>query len=116
MFQGKQKLILLPESYVLISDNELLKEKLQTKLKKDVFLVEKNSLNINYSQNLFKKMSCEFVFDNNHIDFKEIIQIIQSKENKNNTFKILPQTTDFLIGSDNSNDRGEVILISDFKN
>ena len=116
MFQGKQKTRLLPESYVLISDNELLKEKLQAELKKDVFLVEKEVLNMNYSQNLSKKTTLDFIFDNNYIDFKEIIQLMQLNKNNRHTFKILPQTTDFLIGSNSSNDRGEVILISDFKN
>jgi GT2 family glycosyltransferase len=116
MFQGKQKARIAPESYVLISDNVLLKEKLQTKLKKEVFLVEKDFLNMNYSQNLLKKMTLEFIFDNNYIDFKEIIQLMRLNKNKAHTFKILPQTTDFLIGSNSSNDRGEVILISDFKN
>ncbi|WP_395059574.1 glycosyltransferase family 2 protein [Flavobacterium sp.] len=116
MFQGKQKARIAPESYVLISDNEFLKEKLQTKLKKEVFLVEKDSLNIDYSQNLLKKTTYEFVFDNNYIDFKEIIQTMRLNKNKKITFKILPQTTDFLTGSNSSNDRGEVILISDFKN
>jgi GT2 family glycosyltransferase len=115
MFQGQQKARLLPESYVLISDNELLKEKLQTELKKEVFLVEKEVLNINYSQNLSKKSTFEFIFDNNFINFKDIIQIMQSNKGKNITYKILPQTADFLIGSNSSNDRGEVILISDFK-
>ncbi|WP_394757882.1 glycosyltransferase family 2 protein [Flavobacterium sp.] len=116
MFQGKQNARVAPESYVLISDNELVKVKLQTEFKKDVFLAKKGVLNMNYSQNLSKKMAFEFVFDNNYINFKEIIQTMQSKKNKNHTFKILPQTTDFLIGSNSSNDRGEVILISDFKN
>ncbi|SFA71853.1 Glycosyltransferase, GT2 family [Flavobacterium swingsii] len=115
MFQGQQKARLLPESYVLISDNELLKEKLQTELKKEVFLVEKEVLNINYSQNLSKKSTFEFIFDNNFINFKDIIQIMQSNKGKNITYKTLPQTADFLIGSNSSNDRGEVILISDFK-
>lgn len=116
MFQGKQKARLSPESYVLISDNELLKGKLQMELKKEVFLVEKDAININYSQNLSKKIASEFVFDNNYVNFKEIIQTMRLNKNKKITFKILPQTTDFLIGSNNSNDRGEVILISDFKN
>ncbi|UPF09352.1 glycosyltransferase family 2 protein, partial [Flavobacterium psychrophilum] len=45
-----------------------------------------------------------------------IMQLMQLKEYKKHTFKILPQTTDYLIGSNSSNDRGGVILMSDFKN
>ncbi|UPF07995.1 glycosyltransferase family 2 protein, partial [Flavobacterium psychrophilum] len=55
MFQGKQKARIAPKSYVLISDNKLIKVKLQTELKKDVFLVGKDIFNINYSQNFTNK-------------------------------------------------------------
>ncbi|ELY2018666.1 glycosyltransferase family 2 protein, partial [Flavobacterium psychrophilum] len=116
MFQGKQKARIAPKSYVLISDNKLIKVKLQTELKKDVFLVGKDIFNINYSQNFTNKQPLEFIFDNNYINFKDIMQLMQLKEYKKHTFKILPQTTDYLIGSNSSNDRGGVILMSDFKN
>ena len=46
---------------------------------------------------------------------QEIIKKIQLNKNKKITFKILPQTTDFLIGSNSSNDRGEVIPIPNLK-
>ncbi|GAW90672.1 glycosyl transferase, group 2 family protein [Flavobacterium psychrophilum] len=69
MFQGKQKARIAPKSYVLISDNKLIKVKLQTELKKDVFLVGKDIFNINYSQNFTNKQPLEFIFDNNYINF-----------------------------------------------
>jgi GT2 family glycosyltransferase len=116
MFQGKQKALQLPENYILISDNEILKEKLELQLKTKVILQKNTAEKINYSQFSIKKNSFEIIFDNNYIDFQEIIKKIQLNKNKKITFKILPQTTDFLIGSNSSNDRGEVILLSDFKN
>ena len=115
MFQGKQKALQLPENYILISDNEILKEKLELQLKTKVILQKNTIEKINYSQFLIKKSSFEIIFDNNYIYFKEIIKKMQLNKNKKNTFKILPQTTDFLIGSNSSNDRGEVISIPNLK-
>lgn len=115
MFQGKQKALQLPENYILISDNEILKEKLELQLKTKVILQKNTIEKINYSQFLIKKSSIEIIFDNNYIDFKEIIKKTQLNKNKKITFKILPQTTDFLIGSNSSNDRGEVIPIPNLK-
>ena len=60
-------------------------------------------------------INSEIIFDNNYIDFKTIIHILESNKNKKITFKILPQASDFIIGSNSSNDRGEVILVSDLK-
>lgn len=115
MFQGKQKALQLPENYILISDNEILKEKLELQLKTKVILQKNTAEKINYSQFSIKKSSIEIIFDNNYIDFQEIIKKIQLNKNKKITFKILPQTTDFLIGSNSSNDRGEVIPIPNLK-
>ena len=115
MFQGKQKHRLLPQTYILISDNEHLREKLESQLKTSVIL-QKNDILINYSQFLIKNDSTEIIFDSNFINIKAIIETMQSNKNRKCTFKILPQNTDFLIGSNNSNDRGEVIRIPYFKN
>ena len=115
MFQGKQNHRLLPERYILISDNEPLREKLESQLKTSVIL-QKNDILINYSQFLIKNNSTEIIFDSNFINIKAIIETMQSNKNRKCTFKILPQNTDFLIGSNNSNDRGEVIRIPYFKN
>ncbi|MEO8234470.1 MAG: glycosyltransferase family 2 protein [Flavobacterium sp.] len=114
-FQGKQKERVAPENYVLISDNKRLREKLEIQLKAEVVLQKNNANKINYSQFLVQKNRIEIIFDNNYVNFKEIIQTIQINKNKNTTYKILPQNADFLIGSNSSNDRGEVILILDLK-
>jgi uncharacterized protein YaaQ len=102
--QGIQKPKALPENYILVSDNEVLKEKLEKQFKKTVKLQST-------TQSFSKNLNTEVIFDNNFIDFKSIIQSMEDNCKSNLTFKILPQTSDFVIGSDSCYDRGEVIII-----
>ena len=61
------------------------------------------------TQSFSSNKATEIIFDNNFINFKSIIATFESQKNKNITFKIIPQNADFMIGSNNSLDRGEVI-------
>ena len=51
----------------------------------------------------------EIILDNESISFKECIAVLESGVNKGLTFKIIPKNANFLIGSNNSNERGEII-------
>ena len=104
MFQGKPKQKNKPDNYILISNNQKLQDKLEKQFKKRVKL---EPLSQSFSQN----KTLEVIFDNNFIDFKTIIHILETNKNKKITFKILPQFSDFIIGSNSSNDRGEVIQV-----
>ena len=53
----------------------------------------------------------EIILDNEFISFKESIEVLESLKNKGFTFKIIPKNANFLIGSNNSNGRGEIIKI-----
>ena len=106
-FQGKPKLKSRPEKYILVSEDEALREKLENKWRT---LVERQRITKSFANNI----KTEIIFDQNHLDFKTIIQASETNKNKNFTFKILPESSDFLIGSNSSFDRGEVIQISDF--
>lgn len=56
----------------------------------------------------------EYVLDNNYLSFKSIIEIISSRPKYGlSTFKILPKNSNFIIGSDSSKTRGEVIPFND---
>ena len=72
-------------------------------------LFKKPIIRLDLTQSISEISNCEMILDNNYLDFKTIINILQSKKTDNITFKILPKQSDLLIGSNNSNDRGEVL-------
>ncbi len=52
----------------------------------------------------------EIIFDNNCTSYRKIISNISSLKNQGITFKIHPKNTNFIIGSNNSESRGEVFV------
>jgi GT2 family glycosyltransferase len=106
-FQGKPKPKSSPEKYILVSEDEVLRDKLENKWGT---LVERQRIAKTFAENA----NTEIIFDQNQLDFKTIIQAFETNKNKNFTFKIIPESSDFVIGSNSSFDRGEVKEISDF--
>ena len=104
MFQGKPKPKLSPEKYILVSENEVLREKLENKWQT---VVERQDITKSFAKNA----KTEIIFDQNFINFKSIIQSFETNKNKGLTFKIIPESSDYVIGSNSSFDRGEVINI-----
>ena len=104
LFQGKPKPKSNPEKYILVSNDENLREKLENQFRKSV---KRHDI----SPSLSKSIRTEIIFDQNYLKFKSIIQAFEANKNKNITFKILPKSADFLIGSNSSFDRGEVVRI-----
>ena len=102
MFQGKSHPKKAPEKYVFVSENKTLKQRLETKLQKNVQLANLSSTIVQPS---------EIIFDANCVSFKDIISFIEQHKNNSHTFKILPPNSNFIIGSNSSNDRGEVIVL-----
>ncbi|MBC7606535.1 MAG: glycosyltransferase family 2 protein [Burkholderiales bacterium] len=99
------------EKYLLISLEENLRIKVENLLGKKVQRLDaatKNSIN---SLTEGSKQHVEMIFDNNHLSFKFIIESMEALKNLGLTFKILPQNASFTIGSNNSNDKGEVVQI-----
>ena len=54
----------------------------------------------------------EIIFDNESTSFKKILFYISELKNKGIQFKIKPKNTDFLIGSNNSIDKGIVVKLN----
>jgi GT2 family glycosyltransferase len=113
MFQGKSKPRSTPESYILVSDNDNIKEKLQEVLKKNIQITTLENQKAVFSQTFSKHKPTEVILDNNYLTFKNGIQILETYKSKNLTFKILPSVSSFIIGSNSSNDRGEVIQFNE---
>ena len=106
-FQGKPKPKLEPEMYILVSDNEILAQKIEKQLNRKVQLQKKE-------QSFSKSSKTEIIFDQNYLNFKDIIQTLEANKNKDYTFKILPKSSGFMIGSNSSFDRGEIVQITYF--
>ncbi|MFV5695627.1 glycosyltransferase family 2 protein [Flavobacterium sp. LB3P122] len=115
MFQGKSTLKRTPKSYLLYSANQKLADKLRLVLQKKVSFHDLKTEKMVISSSLRSGYGTEIILDNEFVSFKESIAILESSINKSRslgiTFKIIPKQANFLIGSNNSNERGEVIKI-----
>jgi len=109
VFKGKAKPKAKPNLYILVSDNEALKEKLAFKLQKSIERIPLENGKIVISQTISKAKNTEVILDTNHIGFKQAITFLEENKNNSFTFKLLPVESNFIIGSNSSNDRGEVI-------
>ncbi|MEZ4778767.1 MAG: glycosyltransferase family 2 protein [Flavobacteriaceae bacterium] len=49
------------------------------------------------------------VFDTNYISYKYIFQLMEKQKNRGNTFRIKPPKSSFIIGSDQSDQKGSVL-------
>ncbi|KAF2509251.1 glycosyltransferase family 2 protein [Flavobacterium zhairuonense] len=111
MFQGKPKRKPKPEKYIFYSSNSILSEKLPSILKNKVqFLDFKKEKMVN-SSHVFKGKRVEIILDNQYVSFKKCIKIIETLKDKEVTFKIFPKKTNFIIGSNSRNDRGQIVKI-----
>jgi GT2 family glycosyltransferase len=108
MFRGKPKPKSNPENYILVSNphasGEILREKLENQLVKSVILLD-------VLPPFSESTATEIIFDQNYLDFKTIINVLEENKNKGFTFKIIPKSSHFMLGSNSSFDRGEVIKI-----
>jgi hypothetical protein len=110
-FQGKPKIQKEPRHFLLYSSNEKVAEELQLILgKKVIFQPFEGEKMVNSC--LFKtKEKTEIIMDNTYVSFKNCIAILESSKNQGFTFKIIPKSSNFLIGSNNNNERGTIIEI-----
>lgn len=111
MFQGKIKPKPAPESFIFYSENKILSEKLPSILKNKVLFLDLKKEKMVNSWQVFKGKRGEIILDNQYVSFKKCIKIIETLKDKNITFKIFPKNTNFIIGSNSRNDRGQIIKI-----
>jgi hypothetical protein len=108
--QGNSKPIEV-EDYILISENENLKNKLEKQLNKKLIWETKLDSNTLFSHRNKSIKQTEILIDNNSFSYKSIISFLETHKNQGFTFKIVPKNALFMIGSNNSNDRGIVVKI-----
>jgi GT2 family glycosyltransferase len=110
-FQGRVKTKNVPENYLLASASETLAKIIACLVQKKVdFLDLKTEKEVNLSSNSIKK-GLQIILDNEFISFKECVNIHEKHRNKGITFRIIPKNANFIIGSDSSSDRGEIVKI-----
>ena len=100
-----------PDEYLLFSEGEELKKTVENLLGNKVNLLDSTTKNTINSLTIDLKKNTEIIFDNNSLTFKSIIASMEEFRNPKCTFKILPKFSNFIIGSNNSNDRGKIIKI-----
>jgi len=89
------------DKYVVFS-----RENIELKLsKKSTYLSDFNQFENHSDKNL------EIIFDTTTFSFAEIITFMQLNKSKNLSFKNYISSSNYLIGSNNSNDRGQIILL-----
>jgi GT2 family glycosyltransferase len=108
--QGNSKPIEV-EDYILISEDENLSNKLEKQLNKKLIWETKLDSNTLFSHRNKSKKQIEILIDNNSFSYKSIISFLETHKNQGFTFKIIPKNALFMIGSNNSNDRGIVVKI-----
>ena len=115
MFQGYSRIKIPPKQYLLCSANKELADKLALIFQKKVSFHDLKTEKMVISSLFNFSSKTEIILDNEFLSFKEIISILEILKNKPRsmgiTFKIVPKNTNFLIGSNSNNDRGEIIQI-----
>ena len=99
--KGPKSVKSTPETYVVLSDKN--KEEFKTFLKGNVIV-----------QTDLKEISdaSEVIFDADYVSYKDIIKHMMNPEiNSKATFKIHPKNANFILGSNDSKNRGEVIKL-----
>ncbi|HJY13410.1 MAG TPA: hypothetical protein VJ304_11525, partial [Flavobacterium sp.] len=110
-FQGKPKEKPVPETYIFYSSNQILSEKLPSILKNKVLFFDFKKEKMVNSCLILGGRKTEIILDNQYVSFKKCIKIIETLKDKQITFKIFPKNSNFIIGSDSRNDRGQIIKI-----
>lgn len=92
------------EEYVLLSNNQELQQKLKNKLNAQVTLCSVEAIQSNQ-----KSFRC-IIFDAEYMSYKEIIQQMSSLKDEKTYFRFVPRKANFMLGSDRSDTKGEVLF------
>lgn len=95
----------IPSKYYLISNNpSVIKEVRNQGLNLHVFS------SLNSIEPTKPNERIEFLVDSENISYTDYINLLIQNKNSNKTFKIRPQNSNYFIGSNDKNDKGEILL------
>lgn len=104
-----------PEEYILVSNNIDLQNRIAALVGTDVTMFK----DINeFDSEFSSKKECQIIFDGAQISYAKIITIMMILSDEKRTFRIhykIKDEVEFLIGSDSSNDRGQVTIFGGVK-
>jgi len=101
-FQGTKFEKIKPDAYCLVSDRDN-KEELLHQLER--------KFGTKFNDVVDESVKTEFVIDLSSVSCKKAIAFMENNKGKNHTFKLISSNAQFIIGSNNSNDRGEVLIL-----
>ncbi|AWI25912.1 glycosyltransferase family 2 protein [Flavobacterium pallidum] len=107
-FQGKPKAKIKPNLFILVSENQSLKAKIENALVATIQMQQA----VPSPKTFSGKEHVQVIFDNNFLDFQTILDAFVTLKNGRTTFRIIPQDADYMIGSDSNVDRGTVIHVA----
>lgn len=96
-----------PEKYVILSKE--IKDVNQINGISVVELSEYNDLIFYLGKNIQKKV--EILYDSNYFSYQKYIELLENFKNYGFTFKIKPTNSEFFLGSNDKNDKGEVLFL-----
>ncbi|WP_348800365.1 glycosyltransferase family 2 protein [Flavobacterium adhaerens] len=110
-FQGKTQKKTKIEKFLLVSALESLTEIITLVVQKKVdFLNWEAEKKVNLPSNSIRN-GLQVILDNEFVSFKECISFHERFTNNKVTFRIKPKGTNYFIGSDSSNNLGEIVKI-----
>lgn len=100
----KRKSVADVQKHYIITENIDLVEKMMERLAVPLQMASKNV----HSQ--VEVENCFLIFDAEYISYSEIFRIMKQLKNKGNIFRIRPAGCNYIIGSDQSDEKGGVLL------
>ncbi len=97
-----------PEAFFLLSDNRELQQAIAGEINQKIEVFSRIET-LKKELKRQKDVYVEIIFDGDFISNKELICFMKEESSRFITFKIKPSQSDFLIGSNNRNDRGQII-------
>lgn len=96
----------VPKNYFVITENNVFLQKLETHYQSAFHKITPSDLEMFNPENSF------VVFDSDCVSYAEIFKMMRKFNRSKNQFRISPPNSDFILGSDRSDEKGEVVLFS----